>query len=69
VSHKYLEIVRERNKARMNYCYLCGENAKGIIALGHVIKPVCQRHLAIAEITEFEREAVKKARETGEVPF
>jgi hypothetical protein len=53
----------------MNYCYLCGENAKGIIALGHVIKPVCQRHLAIAEITEFEREAVKKARETGEVPF
>ena len=53
----------------MNNCYICGESAKGIIALGYVIKPVCQMHMAIAEITQFEREAIMKARETGEVPF
>jgi|LauGreDrversion4_2_1035121.scaffolds.fasta_scaffold2693125_2 hypothetical protein len=59
MSYTYLDRIREENKARMNYCYLCGEVAKGIIAKQHLIKPVCQKHLDKAEITEAEKQSLK----------
>jgi len=52
MSYTYLDRIREQNKARMNYCYLCGEEAKGIIAKQHLIKPVCQKHLEDAKIDD-----------------
>jgi hypothetical protein len=40
----YLEEVRRRNRLRMSKCYICGAEAKWIIAKKHEIHPVCKEH-------------------------
>jgi|LauGreDrversion4_1035100.scaffolds.fasta_scaffold40319_4 hypothetical protein len=40
----YLEEVRKRNRLRMSKCYICGAEAKWIIAKKHEIHPVCKEH-------------------------
>jgi hypothetical protein len=40
----YLEEVRRRNRLRMSKCYICGGEAKWIIAKKHEIHPVCKEH-------------------------
>ena len=41
----YLEDVRKRNRLRMNTCYICGNEAKWIVANKHIINPVCKDHI------------------------
>ena len=40
----YLEDVRRRNRLRMNTCYVCGKEAKWIVAKKHEIRPACREH-------------------------
>jgi len=41
---KYLEEIRKQNRLRMSKCYICGKEAKWIIAKQHEIHPVCKEH-------------------------
>jgi hypothetical protein len=40
----YLEDVRRRNRLRMNTCYVCGKEAKWIVANKHEIRSACREH-------------------------
>jgi|LauGreDrversion4_2_1035121.scaffolds.fasta_scaffold26096_12 hypothetical protein len=40
----YLEDVRRRNRLRMSECYVCGKEAKWIVAKQHRIHPACREH-------------------------
>ena len=44
MSHKYLEYLRDINKAKASICAYCGAKSIGIIAVGHNIKFVCSDH-------------------------
>lgn len=47
MSHKYLDIVRERNKAKASKCYICLNKTTDIIAKGPYIHFVCKTHFIL----------------------
>jgi len=44
MSHKYLDYIRELNKAKASKCHICKKQSTGINAYGYEIKFVCQDH-------------------------
>ncbi len=45
MSHKYLDFIREQNKAIASKCHICKKQSTGINAYKHEIKFVCEDHL------------------------
>lgn len=45
MSHKYLDYIREQNKAIASKCHICKKQSTGINAYGYQIKFVCNKHL------------------------
>jgi len=45
MSHKYLEIIRQRNKLIASQCHICKKQSTGINAYGYRIQFVCDDHL------------------------
>jgi hypothetical protein len=45
LSYKYLDFIREQNKARASKCHICKKQSTGINAYKHEIKFVCEDHL------------------------
>jgi hypothetical protein len=45
LSHKYLDFIREQNKAIASKCHICKKQSTGINAYKHEIKFVCEDHL------------------------
>jgi len=44
MSHKYLDYIRELNKAKISLCHICKKQSTGINAYGYQIKFVCDDH-------------------------
>lgn len=44
MSHRYLDYIREQNKAIASKCHICKKQSTGINAYGYEIKFVCQDH-------------------------
>lgn len=45
ISHKYLDYIRDINKAKASKCHICKSQSTGINAYKHEIKFVCDEHL------------------------
>jgi formylmethanofuran dehydrogenase subunit E len=48
MSHTYLDIIREHNKAKMSKCEKCGAKSETIDADGARVLPVCKRCYELA---------------------
>jgi len=44
MSYKYLDYIRQLNKAKASVCHICKKQSTGINAYGYEIKFVCQDH-------------------------
>ena len=44
MSHKYLDYIRELNKAKASKCHICKKQSTKINAYGYQIKFVCDDH-------------------------
>jgi len=44
MSHKYLDYIREQNKAIISKCHICKKQSTEINAYGYEIKFVCDKH-------------------------
>ena len=44
ISHKYLDYIREANKAKASKCHICKKQSTKINAYGYQIKFVCDDH-------------------------
>ena len=40
-----LDQIRQKNKAYMSICYICGNKSIGIVAKGYSIYPACSDHI------------------------
>lgn len=40
----YLDYIRHENKMMMSKCHYCEKFSIGIIAEGHIVRPVCKVH-------------------------
>jgi len=47
MSHKYLDYIREQNKAMASQCYICQDKTTDIIAKEHRIHFVCKTHFLL----------------------
>ena len=44
MSYKYLDYIRQLNKAKASVCHICKKQSTGINAYGYEIKFVCKDH-------------------------
>lgn len=40
----YIYQIRQENKNKLKFCYVCKKDAVGITAKSHEILPVCKKH-------------------------
>ena len=44
MSHKYLDYIREHNKAKASICKYCDKPSTDLIAIGAYLNYVCKTH-------------------------